>query len=81
MRIDTRKNRSFSTNQVSLRQFATEWNFLDITNVLDLLLKLLHFVGQELDNDQKFALVFQVRNQFFVENFRVVEIFADKAEN
>lgn len=51
MRFDARKNRTFMTNQIPVRHLAAERNFLGIADPVDLLLKIFHFVGEELDDE------------------------------
>ena len=51
MRFDPRKNRTLMTNQIPVRHFAAERNFLGVADSVDLLLKILHFVGEELDDE------------------------------
>ena len=79
MRFDTRKNRTLMTNQIPMRHFAAQRNFLGVEDPADLLLKILHFVGEELDDEQEIRLVLQVGKQFVVKDFGVVAILANHA--
>ena len=79
MRFDTRKNRTFMTNQIPVGDLAAQRNFLGVEDPADLLLKILHLVGEELDDEQVIRLIFQVGKQFIVKDFGVVAILANHA--